>query len=67
MRPFHTHVIRVTYEWHPPDRWRADRTRMAAAIPFTHRKVKGGRPPAFRTEPAPGRFACGYALLVSNR
>jgi len=67
MKPFYTHVIRVTYEWHPPDRGRADRTRMAAAILYPPEGQSRSATGPFRTEPAPGKFACGYALLVSNR
>ena len=32
MKPFHTRVIQVVYEWRPVERWRTDRTRIVVTI-----------------------------------
>jgi hypothetical protein len=32
MKPFHTRVIQVAYEWRPAERWRTDRTRIVAVV-----------------------------------
>lgn len=32
MKPFHTRVIQVAYEWWPAERWRTDYTRIVAVI-----------------------------------
>ena len=32
MKPFHTRVIQVGYEWRPAERWRIDRTRIVVTI-----------------------------------
>jgi hypothetical protein len=34
MKPFHTRVIQVAYEWRPAERWRKDRTRIVAVVLF---------------------------------
>ena len=34
MKPFHTRVIQVAYEWHPAERWRKDYTRIVAVVLF---------------------------------
>ena len=32
MKPFHTRVIQVAYEWRPAERWRTDCTRVVAVV-----------------------------------
>ena len=34
VKPFHTRVIQVAYEWRPAERWRNDRTRIVVAVLF---------------------------------
>lgn len=34
MKPFHTRVIQIAYEWRPAERWRNDRTRIVVVVLF---------------------------------
>ena len=58
MKPFHTRVIQVAYEWRPAERWRTDRTRIVAVVLF---------PPAVKPQLATLEAATARALELAGQ